>query len=251
MEERVSLSALVPNLLARKLQRVVRQGRTTRRNREDDPVTDQLAVPSRAFRGSAFALLAALAGLVVLDTPSPASATAAQAEDRASWVLFSRGSSNVMMSGSTDDMQRARALRSGQEPLLFVRQGGAAYVIRDAATLRRAEAIFAPQREMGERQAALGARQAALGAQQARLGSEQARLGSLQANASERRAGALSRRQADLGRRQGALGAQQNTLGREQSALGREQDRLARAAEASLRSLVAEAVRSGAAQRVD
>jgi hypothetical protein len=191
--------------------------------------------------------MAAFCGLFAL---IQAPAVAAEA-DRTSYVLFSQGSSSTTMSGSTDDLRRARTLRIGQEALLYVREGSEAYVVRDPATLRRAEAIFEPQEAMGARQAELGSRQAALGSRQAALGSQQARLGAQQADASPRRAAGLGRQQAELGRRQDELGRQQNALGTRQSALGREQARLAREADVKFRALLAEALRAGVARRVD
>jgi hypothetical protein len=199
-------------------------------------------------RRATLALLTALSGLFLLIQPAAGSA---QPSDRTSYVLLSPGSTSSTMSGSTEDLQRARALRNGREGLLYVRQDGAAYVIRDAATLRRAEAIFAPQRAMGARQAELGSRQAALGSRQAALGAQQARIGSRQANARPRQQLVLGRQQAELGRQQDALGRQQDALGRQQSALGHEQSRLAREADAKFRDLLADALRNGVAQRIN
>jgi hypothetical protein len=198
--------------------------------------------------------LAALAALSTLSAGLYSSAFAAgpaQSADRTSYVLFEQGGRNTTMSGSTDDMTRAKALRNGVEGLLYVRQSGAAYVIRDAATLRRAEAIFEPQRRLGEQQAELGSRQAELGSRQAALGAEQARLGLRQAGATPRQQSELGRQQSELGARQNALGQQQHVLGGQQGVLGREQARLAREADAQLRALVEDAIRRGVAQRVN
>ena len=210
-------------------------------------------VPLRCRR-IALAALAAFCGSIALIQP----AGAIEPEGRTSYVLLTAGSQSSMMSGSTDDLRRARALRVGRDGLLYVRQRGAAYVIRDPATLRRAEAIFEPQQALGARQAELGSRQAALGSRQAALGAEQARLGARQAAATPRQAAALAGRQSELGRQQDALGRQQDALGRQQDALGRqqdalgrEQDRLGREARERLRALLAEAIRSGVARRVD
>ena len=204
------------------------------------------------FRRLALAVAAAIAGLA-LPVHSPAGAAiAANSTDRTSFVLLAPGGSNsVSMSGSTEDLERARSLRAGSEALLYVRHGGGAYVIRDAATLRRVEALFEPQKELGARQAELGSRQAALGQRQGRLGEQQARLGVRQASASSGRAAELGRQQNSLGRQQDALGRQQNELGRQQNELGREQNRLARLAKEKLHALVAEAIQSGVAQRVN
>ena len=220
---------------------------------------------SRRFALAVLALVALLSGpLLLIDAPLAATGTAESAE-RFRYVFIAEGNGSSTMSALTDDIRRATSLRAGREALLYVRTADSAYVIRDVATLRRAEAIFAPQfalgeqqSELGSRQAELGEQQARLGAQQARLGAEQARIGGRQAHASPRRAvelgrqqDALGRQQDALGRQQSALGRQQDELGRQQDALGREQDRLGREAEARLRTLVAEAIRSGVAQRAD
>ena len=177
--------------------------------------------------------------------------TAAAAADHASYVFFAPGSDSTSMSGSVDDIERARGLRVGSEALLYVRQGGARYVIRDPATLREANAIFKPQAEMGARQAELGSRQAELGSKQAALGAKQARLGSLQADARPSEQAELGRQQDELGRQQDVLGQQQTVLGEQQSALGREQDRLGRIARDKFDALLADALKRGVAQRID
>lgn len=212
---------------------------------------ERLACLARISRRNVLAIAAALSGLIMLIAPPALADGRDQAADSSTYVLLAAGRNSSTMSGSIDDVRRAVALRSGREALLYVRYLGAAYVIRDAATLREAESIFAAQQALGEQQAELGSRQAALGRQQARLGAQQARLGRRQASASPRRADALGREQDALGRQQDALGEQQDALGRQQDALGREQDRLARIADERLRALVAEAVRRGLAQRVD
>jgi hypothetical protein len=171
--------------------------------------------------------------------------------DRMSYVLMTGKDGSSMMSGTSDDFRRARSLRAGNAPLLFVRQDGAAYVIRDPAMIRRAEAIMAPQQELGRRQGELGRQQGELGRRQGALGREQGRLGRMMADARVRELGELGRQQGELGRQQAALGAQQAALGRRQAALGREQARLAELAKPQFRALIAEAIRRGVAQRVD
>jgi bla regulator protein blaR1 len=170
---------------------------------------------------------------------------------RTSHVLIEQGGSITVRSGSTEDFDRAKALQKGVEGLLYVREGGVAHVIRDRATLRQAEAIFEPQRRLGEQQAELGSRQAELGSRQAALGAEQFRLGLLQARSTPRQRDELMRQQNELGARQNALRTQQDVLGGQQNALGREQARLAREADAKFRALLADAFQRGLAQRVD
>jgi hypothetical protein len=196
-----------------------------------------------------------LAALIALSSPlalvHPTMSASAQSADRISYVLLSEDGQDSTMSGTGADMERARALRAGRGALLYARLDGVAYVVRDPATLARARAIFEPQRRLGARQGALGARQGALGARQGALGAEQGRLGARMANASPRQARALSAQQSELGRRQSELGRQQAALGAQQAELGREQARLGREAQAQLRMLLTEAIRSGAARRVD
>lgn len=171
--------------------------------------------------------------------------------DRLSYVLFTGNDDSAMMSGSTDDVTRARALRSAHAPLLYVRDHGAAYVIRDPALLRRAEEIMRPQRELGDRQGELGRQQGELGRRQGALGAEQGRLGARMADTRVREVDALSRQQAELGRQQAVLGVQQSALGQRQAELGRQQERAAELAQPQFRALVAEALHRGVAQRVD
>lgn len=167
------------------------------------------------------------------------------------YVFFDAGSRGAEMSGSIEDVRRAKALRTGDDGLLYVRQDGAAYVIRDAATLAKAKALFEPQEALGRQQAELGSRQAALGRDQAQLGAQQAALGRRQVSLSPDADAELSRQQAELGRQQAALGKRQGDLGRQQAELGRQQAEAGRIAEQQIRALLDEAVRSGLAKRID
>ena len=198
----------------------------------------------------ALAGLAALSALNLTHAPMAVAGTV-QSADRVNYVLFASDSDSTTMSGSTEDIRRARAVRSGHEALLYVRQGNAAYVIRDPATVRQAKAIVKPQEELGARQGELGARQGELGKKQGELGAQQGRLGALQANATPREAAELGRQQGELGRLQGELGKQQGELGRLQGELGREQSRLAKIAQGQMGELLSDAIRRGLAQRID
>ena len=180
----------------------------------------------------------------------PAQAAYADSADRLSYVLMTGDGSN-MMSGSMDDIRSARSLQMGAAPMLYVRQDGVAYVIRDPVVLRRAEAIMAPQQELGRRQGELGAQQGELGRRQGELGREQGRLGAMMADARVREVAELGRQQGELGRRQGELGRQQGELGRQQGELGKLQARMAKLAQPKIRALVADAIRRGLAQRVN
>ena len=177
-----------------------------------------------------------------------APAQQASAADLSYVLVTSHGST---MSGSSDDFRRAEHYRAGSAPLLYVRQDGRAYVIRDAAILQRAEAIMKPQQDLGARQGELGAQQGELGSRQGALGAEQGRLGARMADSTPRQMAELGRQQGELGRRQAELGRQQAALGERQAALGREQARLVQLARPQFRALVTEAIRKGLAQRVD
>ena len=196
-----------------------------------------------------------LVALIALSSPlalvHPTAAASAHQADGLSYILFSEGTNDTSMSGSMDDLEHARTLRNGREAMLFARVDGVSYVVRDSATLRRAHDIFEPQRQLGARQGALGARQGALGARQGALGAEQGRLGARMASASSRQSRDLSRQQSELGRRQNELGREQAALGARQAELGREQVRLGREAQARFRVLLADAIRSGIARRVN
>jgi hypothetical protein len=198
-----------------------------------------------------------LAGLALVTSTASVQATATEIGEQAtvrstgdSFVLLEGEGRNATMSGSTSDVDEAMRLRSGNEPLLYVRRDGLSYVVRDAATLRQAEALFEPQRKLGGQQRALGSRQRDLGAKQRALGQRQAALARAHLSgggwSDEAR-----RQQQELGREQRGLGEQQSVLGAEQARLGRQQSELAGQARVAVRALVDDALRRGLAQRVD
>ena len=207
-----------------------------------------------ATRKSRLIILGVLMALSIplMPVPTPAVAASTAEADNSLRYVFIKGSNNSStMNASMEDLERARSLRAGAAAVLYVRHQGAAYVIRDAETLRRAEAIFRPQELVGAQQGELGRRQGELGRRQGELGREQARLGLLQAEARPLEQGELGRQQGELGRRQGELGKQQGELGRQQGLLGEEQARLAKEAQGKIQALLADAIRRGLAQRVN
>src|SRR4028119_1583141 len=109
---------------------------------------------------------------------APLAPLQAAPSDGSSYVLLSakdRGASTI--NGDYRDYARAQALRVGDAPLLYARQGGSAYVIRDAAVIARAQEIMRPQQELGGLQGALGAQQGELGRRQGELGRQPAERG--------------------------------------------------------------------------
>jgi hypothetical protein len=121
--------------------------------------------------------------------------------------VFFLDDDQTTMSGSTNDIARARRFRSGGGQLLWFRQDGREYVIRDADVLREVQAIWEPVNQLGEEQGKLGTKQGELGTRQGEIGTKQGELGTEQGR---------------LGTRQGVLGTRQGTLaGREAAGLSR------------------------------
>jgi hypothetical protein len=196
--------------------------------------------PTRA----SFASLAALAGFAALFLAAPVSAARIASDGSSAFVLFNPGSGGAEISGSMEDVRRAKSLRRDSEALLYVREGGAAYVIRDAATLRRAKSFFEPEEALGARQSELGSHQTALGERQSRLGAREAGLSKRQANSSHRD-------DDDLARQEQALSTEEEALGRQQEQLGREQSRASAIAAGHIWALFRDALRLGLTHRVD
>ena len=181
------------------------------------------------------------------------------------WILLHGDSAT--MSGSTDDIKKAKAVRQGDEDVLWFRRDGQAYVVRDAATLAAVKEAFRPVSELGEKQGALGAEQGKLGAKQGLLGAKQGELGAKQGELGARHASLsrhddgkmadldrqmeeLGRKQEELGRQQEELGRQQEELGERQEELGRQQEEASRIAEGKLKKLTEEAISRGLAEKV-
>jgi beta-lactamase regulating signal transducer with metallopeptidase domain len=167
---------------------------------------------------------------------------------RAPWVLLEPGNHNTM-SGSSDDRAEAERHRSGNEPLLWFRHQGTAYVSRDARTIEAVKQAFAPVNalgkqmgELGAKQGGIGGEQGALGAKQGQLGAEQGALGADIAritaerlaltaermrarqdgrtNADEDKVRELERQQREIEAKMRKLGEQQRELGDQMRALG-------------------------------
>jgi bla regulator protein BlaR1 len=158
-----------------------------------------------------------------------ASAVAARVErltQELPFVLI-RADGNNVMSGSTDDIERARRHRRGDEPLLWFRYGGREYVVRDAAVLREVEELWGPVGRIGEEQGRIGEQQGAIGAEQGRIGAQLGEIGARQ--------GALGARMGVLGSRLGVLASREATesseserraIAREREQVEAEMDRL-------------------------
>jgi len=104
---------------------------------------------------------------------------------------------HTTMSGSEGDVQRARRHKRPGERLLWFRNGGREYIVRDPAVLDQVEALWKPASAIGEAQGVVGSKQGAIGAQQGAIGAQQGVIGAQQGN---------------IGARQGQVGARQSQL---------------------------------------
>lgn len=194
---------------------------------------------------------------------------------------------SVMMFGSGDDRDEVRSLQKkiGGDFIWFIHNGNA-YVIRDASTVKSAQALFGPMEELGRKQEELGRQQEELGKQQEALGKQQGsvrvtvpgdlearlkrveaeirelgpsatqddlgriqgELGDLQGYVGDLQ-GKAGEQQGELGSRQGELGAKQGELGNKQGELGEEQGRIAREGARKMQGILKRALDSGLAQR--
>jgi len=211
-------------------------------------VTRHLAVSRRSLLPVAVVALMALVGL------APGHADLALADgssEHDTYILFAEGSRSIDVSGSVAELAGARAQRRGLEAMLYVRQGRASYVIRDAETLRQAQRIMKAEDELSARQTELGSKQTELGKLQTELAQEQSRLAALQSHAARPEAERLIREQDVLGREIGSLAKAEDSLGRGESILGRGQAELAQEARVNFQRLFADALSRGLAQRIE
>lgn len=142
------------------------------------------------------------------------------------FVYFVNGDTTTM-SGRSEDLDRARGLRQGNEPLFWFVQSGREYVIRDAAVLREIHAAWRPVSDIGDEQAGVGARQARIGARQAEIGARQAAVGAEQADLGARQAAIAARQAAAAAREAGATtAADRNALVQERRSLDADMRRL-------------------------
>ena len=192
----------------------------------------------------------------------------------------------ITLQGTEHDLATARALQRGDQPLLWMRRGGTAYVVRDRALLQRAKDTYAPMGEMaraqgqmagrqGElagRQSGLAARVSAMASRRVQLDSERmaidserqklrldhqgdsAQASGIAASLDGRLKGIaeqladLDRQRTDIDREQAELNNRQVDLSRQQANLSRQERDVAQRVEQQLDRLIDDAVASGAAQ---
>ena len=188
---------------------------------------------------------------------------------------------SALFNGSDLDFEQARRLHEDGQPMLWFRHDDKAYLVRDAATIARAEAIYRPvtelAREQGKlagkqgklagKQAGLAAREAGLARQQAALAQQQAELArqaaagsdsDTAANVREARLQALEKEQAKLEAKRAALErmtasrrhdleTQQAEFEKQQHLLVQRQQQASRQADRQMQQLLEEAIRQGKA----
>ncbi|MGB8521685.1 MAG: M56 family metallopeptidase [Candidatus Acidiferrales bacterium] len=167
---------------------------------------------------------------------------------------------------------------------IWFRRDGKSYVIRDAATIKRAKDFFAAVQELDKKQEELGKQQEALGEKQEVLGKEQegvhvqipdmtedlhkleAELKKLGASGTQEDLGRIQseigdlqsklgdlqsvagEEQGKLGEKQGALGEEQGKIGEMQGELGRQQEQVFKNASRQMKALIDDAIAQGLAK---
>jgi beta-lactamase regulating signal transducer with metallopeptidase domain len=197
--------------------------------------------------------LARIAPVAVQESPSSNASSRSNTlitgeDDDGQQFVISAGHSSVVASGNGFSMNSdggpnfVNSLRHNLSGdfIWFIRDGKA-YVIRDAATIKRAMEFFAPAQELGRKQEELGKQQEALGEQQEALGKQQEALGDqmekvrvkipdmtaqLQKLEAELKKISDGGTQEDLGRIQERIGEIQDRIGELQSQAGDQQSQL-------------------------
>ena len=202
------------------------------------------------------------------------------------FVIVTKNSNSVTMSGTEEDARHARSLRNKiPGDFIWFERDEKSYIIRDQATVDRAKKFWEPEEELGKKQEGLGKQQEALGKQQEALGEKmeevrvkipdmsvelqavaakmkelsanggtqeeigelQSQIGELQSRVGEIQSDA-GRQQSEIGRQQSELGRKQGELGRQQGELGRQQGEVAKRATRQMKELLDDAIAHGLAQ---
>jgi hypothetical protein len=219
-----------------------------------------------------------LAGLPHLASADPGpTARVVAAEPELNYIYF-QDDDRTSMSGDSRDIARAQRFRQGKETLLWFRDGGQEYVVRDPAVLKQVDATWRPVRELGEAQGKLGSQMGELGRQQGAYGAQQGVLGTRQGALAIREAAldmrssheqltpaetaAIDHQRSELRKQQKALGKemrafkkpmreldeQMGTLSREMDGLSQKMDLASHKARADMRSAIRQAIANGTAK---
>jgi len=233
----------------------------------------------RGLRVVALGVLATLglAGLPHLASADPGpTARVVTAEPELNYIYF-QDDDRTSMSGDSRDIARAQRFRQGKETLLWFRDGGHEYVVRDPAVLKQVDATWRPVRELGDAQGKLGSQMGELGLQQGAYGAQQGVLGTRQGALAIREAAldmrssheltpaetaAIDQQRSELRKQQKALGKemrafkkpmrelseQMGTLSREMEALSQRMDLASHKAQADMRNAIRQAIANGTAK---
>lgn len=157
-------------------------------------------------------------------------------DDDLNFVYFSGENDQTSMSGSRGDMTRARSFRRSNERLLWFRQDGEEYIVRDPRVLREVEELWEPVSRIGSKQGEIGTKQGVIGTEQGKFGAKQGEVGARQGIVGARQGvvaaqlGLLAAREAQglstADRRE--IERQRETLTRDMRALDREMEELGR-----------------------
>lgn len=196
------------------------------------------------------------------------------------------GDSPMVMSGNSQDVEHATALRSKiSGDFIWFQHDEKSYIIRDQALVNQAKAFFKPEQDLGDQQRALGDQQRALGDQQRDMGQKmrdtkvnppdlsadmeklEAQMKQLSASGAtpqqvgdmQRQLGELQRKlgqsesqigdqQRQVGDQERALGEKQRDLGNQQRDLGQKQRDAANQARTQMKQLLDDAITKGTAQ---
>ncbi|GAA0691508.1 peptidase M56 [Dyella marensis] len=192
----------------------------------------------------------------------------------------------LTVQGSENDLANARALQNGNAPVLWIRRGDKAYVVRDRALLQQAKDAYAPMRDLARQQGEFAGRQGELAGRQDGLAAEvealsvrrseldservaltrqreqlrmQGKADSAEAagiaasfegrlSGIEAQRADLQRRQADIDRRQADFSRNQAELSRQQAELSKREREVSRQVYSQLDRLMDQAVADGQAQ---
>ncbi|GLQ89492.1 M56 family metallopeptidase [Dyella flagellata] len=102
----------------------------------------------------------------------------------------------VVVDGSDADLAQARRLSKADGSLLWLRENGKSYVIRNADAIRQAKDIYAQSAQLAQAQGELAGKQGELAGEQAGLAARQGALASRQSEIAGRRAAIQAQREA-------------------------------------------------------
>ncbi|MGN6323288.1 MAG: M56 family metallopeptidase [Dyella sp.] len=192
----------------------------------------------------------------------------------------------VIVNGGDVDLNEAKRLHKHNEPMLWLRQHGKSYVIRDKDVIKQAEAAYAPGTRLAQAQGELAGKQGELAGQQAALAARQGELASRQAELEGRRAAVeaqhealraagapaesggkasldealrdIDKEQAEMQRQamqldqaEAALSKQEAELSKHEDAMSRQQELSSRETDRQLDKLLSEAIAKGLATPAD